>query len=189
MIIDNHHKHRGHDFDLEFFMFIIPHEILTTNVRLFNGTSKLFCVLISTLLACLYLYYASTRLPRKVVIAAGPTGGNYYQLGNELGSTHQYAWHRGRCIGVARALDNLHRIVMDCGLCFTNQTQQEEETKTKVQLQPHSLQIFTPKSCIFLQQLKVESKMHPTCVARKSQSAVEIQVISPSITSVRPFGH
>lgn len=71
----------------------------------------LACVLISTSLACLYLYYASTRLPRKVVIAAGPTGGNYYQLGeriadrltNTLGIEVVVLESQG-------ALDNLHRI-------------------------------------------------------------------------------
>lgn len=71
----------------------------------------LACVLISTSLACLYLYYASTRLPRKVVIAAGPTGGNYYQLGERIAD--RLTSTLGIEVVVLEsqgALDNLHRI-------------------------------------------------------------------------------
>lgn len=63
------------------------------------------------LLASLVLYRLSTRVPSKVVIAAGPASGNYYQLSTEiarrleeqLGTTVEVLQSRG-------ALDNLHRI-------------------------------------------------------------------------------
>ncbi len=71
----------------------------------------LACVLISTSLACLYLYYASTRIPQTVVIAAGPAGGNYYQLGQRIAD--QLTNDLGIQVNVLEsegALDNLHRI-------------------------------------------------------------------------------
>ena len=40
-------------------------------------------VMVALLLA-LVLYRMSTRVPSKVVIAAGPAGGNYYQLADLL---------------------------------------------------------------------------------------------------------
>ncbi len=46
-----------------------------------------FTLFASTLVALvlgLLLYQMSTRVPSKVVIAAGPAGGNYYQLSNEI---------------------------------------------------------------------------------------------------------
>ena len=71
----------------------------------------LFASILVALALGLLLYQMSTRVPSKVVIAAGPAGGNYYQLSNEiakrledqLGTEVEVLESRG-------ALDNLHRI-------------------------------------------------------------------------------
>ena len=71
----------------------------------------LFLAILLALGLGLLLYRISVRVPSKVVIAAGPAGGNYYHLSNEiakrleeqLGTEVEVLESRG-------ALDNLHRI-------------------------------------------------------------------------------
>lgn len=71
----------------------------------------LFSVVIVALISGLILYRISTRVPSKVVIAAGPAGGNYYQLSAEIAERLQE--QLGTKVEVLEsqgALDNLHRI-------------------------------------------------------------------------------
>ena len=71
----------------------------------------LFVSIMVALALGLLLYQMSTRVPSKVVIAAGPAGGNYYQLSNEIAKRLEA--HLGTKVEVLEsrgALDNLHRI-------------------------------------------------------------------------------
>jgi len=67
--------------------------------------------IVVALITGVLLYHASTRVPAKVVIAAGPAGGNYYQLSNELAKRLEHQLGTEVQVLESRgALDNLHRI-------------------------------------------------------------------------------
>jgi len=57
------------------------------------------------------LYRVSTGVPAKVIIAAGPVGGNYYQLSREIGDrVEQKLGVQVEVLETLGALDNLHRL-------------------------------------------------------------------------------
>ena len=67
--------------------------------------------LFAALLTCVLLYRAATRVPSRVVIAAGPVGGNYFQLSKEIATRlEQKLGTKVEVLESRGALDNLHRI-------------------------------------------------------------------------------
>ena len=66
---------------------------------------------LATLLTSALLYRAATRVPSQVVIAAGPAGGNYFQLSKEIATRlEQNLGIEVQVLESRGALDNLHRI-------------------------------------------------------------------------------
>ena len=53
----------------------------------------LFLAILLALGLGLLLYRISVRVPSKVVIAAGPAGGNYYHLSNEIAKRLEFKYN------------------------------------------------------------------------------------------------
>ena len=71
----------------------------------------LACAVLAALLTGVLLYRAATRVPSSVVIAAGPAGGNYFQLSKEIATRlEQNLGTKVEVLESRGALDNLHRI-------------------------------------------------------------------------------
>ncbi len=71
----------------------------------------LACAVLAALLTGALLYRAATRVPSSVVIAAGPAGGNYFQLSKEIATRlEQNLGTKVEVLESRGALDNLHRI-------------------------------------------------------------------------------
>ena len=67
--------------------------------------------LLAALLTGGLLYRAATRVPSRIVIAAGPAGGNYFQLSQEIATRlEQNLGTKVEVLESRGALDNLHRI-------------------------------------------------------------------------------
>ncbi len=71
----------------------------------------LACAVLAALLTGVLLYRAATRVPSSVVIAAGPAGGNYFQLSKDIATRlEQNLGTKVEVLESRGALDNLHRI-------------------------------------------------------------------------------